>query len=151
MDLYTHSPIRLHGVVLNSLRTGTTLPLPQHNILSLYVQTGFGLIGLHFTGSLSHTVLTVTSSLPLLGSGFQKRTIPFLWVPELSWAPASSSSQQLSPSGYLTNTSTNSQNESPLTCPAYNIWARTAQKHRSCVALYGTLSSNGTTCHSMYS
>jgi hypothetical protein len=26
-DLYIHSPIRLHGVVLNSLSTGTTLPL----------------------------------------------------------------------------------------------------------------------------
>jgi hypothetical protein len=28
VDLYIHSPIRLHGVVLNSLSTGTTLPLP---------------------------------------------------------------------------------------------------------------------------
>jgi hypothetical protein len=26
MDLYIHSPIRLHGVVLNYLSTGTTLP-----------------------------------------------------------------------------------------------------------------------------
>jgi hypothetical protein len=26
VDLYIHSPIRLHGVVLNSLSTGTTLP-----------------------------------------------------------------------------------------------------------------------------
>jgi hypothetical protein len=26
VDLYIHSPIRLHGVVLNYLRTGTTLP-----------------------------------------------------------------------------------------------------------------------------
>jgi hypothetical protein len=26
VDLYIHSPIRLHGVVLNLLRTGTTLP-----------------------------------------------------------------------------------------------------------------------------
>jgi hypothetical protein len=26
---------------------------------------------------------TVTSSLPLLGRGFQLRTLPFLWVPEL--------------------------------------------------------------------
>jgi hypothetical protein len=26
VDLYTHSPIRLHDVVLNSLSTGTTLP-----------------------------------------------------------------------------------------------------------------------------
>jgi hypothetical protein len=29
MDLYIHSPIRLHGVVLTSLSTGTTLPLPH--------------------------------------------------------------------------------------------------------------------------
>jgi hypothetical protein len=28
VDLYIHSSIRLHGVVLNSLSTGTTLPLP---------------------------------------------------------------------------------------------------------------------------
>jgi hypothetical protein len=28
MDLYIHSPIRLHGVVLNYLSTGTTLLLP---------------------------------------------------------------------------------------------------------------------------
>jgi hypothetical protein len=27
VDLYIHSPIRLHGVVLNSLSTGTTLLL----------------------------------------------------------------------------------------------------------------------------
>jgi hypothetical protein len=26
MDLYIHSPIRLHGLVLNYLGTGTTLP-----------------------------------------------------------------------------------------------------------------------------
>jgi hypothetical protein len=28
MDLYLHSPVRLHGVVLNYLSIGTTLPLP---------------------------------------------------------------------------------------------------------------------------
>jgi hypothetical protein len=28
VDLYVHSPIRLYGVVLNRLSTGTTLPLP---------------------------------------------------------------------------------------------------------------------------
>jgi hypothetical protein len=39
----------------------------------------------------THTlVFTVTSSLPLLGSGFQRRTFAFLWVPEL--APASATS-----------------------------------------------------------
>jgi hypothetical protein len=29
VDLYIHSPIRLHGVVLNSLSTGTTLPFTR--------------------------------------------------------------------------------------------------------------------------
>jgi hypothetical protein len=29
LDLYIHSPIRLHGVVLKSLSTGTTSPLLQ--------------------------------------------------------------------------------------------------------------------------
>jgi hypothetical protein len=32
VDLYIHSPIRLHGVVLNYLSTGTTLPLPYSDI-----------------------------------------------------------------------------------------------------------------------
>jgi hypothetical protein len=33
----------------------------------------------------THTLLsTVTSSLPFVSSGFQRRTFPFLWVPELS-------------------------------------------------------------------
>jgi hypothetical protein len=34
VDLYIHSPLCLHGVVLNSLSTGTTLPLPLHHVLS---------------------------------------------------------------------------------------------------------------------
>jgi hypothetical protein len=34
------------------------------------------------------------SSLLLLGSNFQWRTFPFLWVPELSLASATSFSQQ---------------------------------------------------------
>jgi hypothetical protein len=29
VELYVFSPIRLHGVVLHSLSTGTTLPLPS--------------------------------------------------------------------------------------------------------------------------
>jgi hypothetical protein len=66
-----------------------------------YIRTGFGLmtgfIGpfdtarectLQFTYTHTHTqthilVSTVTSSLLLLGSGFQRRMIPFLQVPEL--------------------------------------------------------------------
>jgi hypothetical protein len=39
-------------------------------------------------------VLVSTSSLPLLGSGFQQRAFPFLWVPKLSPALATSFSQQ---------------------------------------------------------
>jgi hypothetical protein len=34
VDLYIHSPIRLHGVVLNYLSTGTTLPLPVMTVFS---------------------------------------------------------------------------------------------------------------------
>jgi hypothetical protein len=54
----------------------------------------------------THTLVsTVTSSLPLLGSGFQRRTFPFFWAPELSRSqlPASNSSslQWLSPSSSL--------------------------------------------------
>jgi hypothetical protein len=38
--------------------------------------------------TISHTeVFTDSYSLPLLGSGFKRRTFPFLWVPE--WFPAS--------------------------------------------------------------
>jgi hypothetical protein len=61
---------------------------------------GFGLINgfivlfdtahdytLQFTITQTHTLVsTVTSSLPLLGSGFQQWTFPHLWVPELSLA-----------------------------------------------------------------
>jgi hypothetical protein len=38
VDLYIHSPIRLHGVVLNSLSTGTTLPLPYSNPISYQIK-----------------------------------------------------------------------------------------------------------------
>jgi hypothetical protein len=38
-------------------------------------------------------VSTVTSSQPLLRSGFQRWTFPFLWVPKLSPASATSFSQ----------------------------------------------------------
>jgi hypothetical protein len=40
VDLYIHSPRRLHGVVLNWLSTGTTLPflpLPQHKKIHYHV------------------------------------------------------------------------------------------------------------------
>jgi hypothetical protein len=35
VDLYIHSPIRLNGVMLNQLSTGTTLPLPYSFNISL--------------------------------------------------------------------------------------------------------------------
>jgi hypothetical protein len=48
---------------------------------------------LQFT--ITHTLVsTVTSLLPLLGSGFQQRPF-FLWVPELSSASSSNFQQQL--------------------------------------------------------
>jgi hypothetical protein len=50
---------------------------------------------LHFTGHYYTTrVSTVPCSIPFLGSGFQQRTFPFLSVPELSPASATSFSQQ---------------------------------------------------------
>jgi vacuolar-type H+-ATPase subunit I/STV1 len=33
VDLYIHSPIRLHGVVLNYLSTGTIVPLPVYILI----------------------------------------------------------------------------------------------------------------------
>jgi hypothetical protein len=33
VDLYIHFPIRLHGVVINYLRSGTTLPFLPYQIL----------------------------------------------------------------------------------------------------------------------
>jgi hypothetical protein len=35
VDLYTHSPMRLQGIVLNWLRTGTNLPLPYVILLNI--------------------------------------------------------------------------------------------------------------------
>jgi hypothetical protein len=45
---------------------------------------------LHFTVQYCTLVTTVTFSLPLLGSSFQRQTFPFLWVPEDSPAPTAS-------------------------------------------------------------
>jgi hypothetical protein len=69
---------------------------------SEWLQTGFGLLirfiayfdtardyNLQF--NITRTLVsTVTSSLPLFGSGFQRRTFPFLRVPKLSPASATS-------------------------------------------------------------
>jgi hypothetical protein len=46
----------------------------------------------------------VTTSLPLLGSGLKPCTFPFLWVPKLSPASATSFWEQLKPSGNVTVT-----------------------------------------------
>jgi hypothetical protein len=47
MDLYISSPIGLHGVVLNWLSTGTTLPLIRLNKIKIFY------IGLLSRGTLS--------------------------------------------------------------------------------------------------
>jgi hypothetical protein len=73
--------------------------------------------------TLLHTLLsTVTSSLPLLGSGIQRRKFPFLWVPRLSPCLShpgsnSNSSQGLNCSYPLTHSLTRSPNNqlTPLT------------------------------------
>jgi hypothetical protein len=66
----------------------------------------------YYTHTHTHTpVSTATSSLPLLGSGFLRRTFPFLCVSELSTASAtrfnSNSSQRLNLNSPLTNPLTN--------------------------------------------
>jgi hypothetical protein len=48
-------------------------------------------------------VPAVTSSLSLLGSGFQRRGFHFFWIPELSPTSPTRCSQHLSPSSYLTH------------------------------------------------
>jgi hypothetical protein len=64
---------------------------------------------LHFTGHCYTRTLvsTVASSLPLFGSGFQRRTFPFLWVPERSQVSATSF-LRLIPNSSLTNSPINS-------------------------------------------
>jgi hypothetical protein len=65
---------------------------------------GFGLIGLvglfdpgrdyTLQVTITRTRTLVSTVTPLLGSGFQRRAFPLLWVPELSPASATSFSQQ---------------------------------------------------------
>jgi hypothetical protein len=75
--------------------------------------------------SLLHTnrlVSTVTSSIPLPGSGFQRRTSPLFSVPELCPASATSFWQQRNPNGYLiqsqSHISTDGQSVSKSWCRA---------------------------------
>jgi hypothetical protein len=87
---------------------------------------------IHFT---VHTLVsTVGSSLPLLGSGFQRRIFPFLWVPELP-ASYSNSSQCLNRSSPVTNSlihqptdclQTLSRLTLSINLSCYNTSARTA-------------------------
>jgi hypothetical protein len=60
-------------------------------------------------------VSTVTSLLPLLGSGFQRRTFFFMWVPELSPASAASfnrnDSQRQNPSSSVTDCNPKSESK----------------------------------------
>jgi hypothetical protein len=82
--------------------------------MSFGLLTGF--IGLFDTAcdytlqfTITHTLVPrVTSSLPLLSSGFQSYTFPFLWVLELSTAPNSNSSPQL-PTSSWTNCNSKSK------------------------------------------
>jgi hypothetical protein len=64
-------------------------------------------------------VFTVTPSLPLLGSGYQRRVFPSLWVPELS--------QCLSYSNFLL-TPLRWQSLCSLNCPDYDSSGLTAKK-----------------------
>jgi hypothetical protein len=70
-------------------------------------------------------VSTVTSSLSLLGSGFQWWKLPFLWVPERSppQLPASNSN-----SSQRQNRSSSLTGWLQVTVPAYNISSQSAQK-----------------------
>jgi hypothetical protein len=52
MDLYIHSPIRLHGVVFNQLSTGTTLPFMLLYIFILHT------FMLHFVQALPFLAVT---------------------------------------------------------------------------------------------
>lgn len=90
---------------------------------------------LHFTfhyyiHTRAHTLVpTVMSSLPLLGSGFQRRMSPFLSIAELSPASAASFSQQQltrTEPQWLSNSVAHQPHDS-LThwIPAYNISAWT--------------------------
>jgi hypothetical protein len=67
-------------------------------------------------------VSTVTSSLPLLGSGFQRWTLTFLWVPELSSASAVSFQQQrLNHSSSLIVTQSQSQSQSDIATDGQSV------------------------------
>jgi hypothetical protein len=54
VDLYIHSPKRLHGAVLNSLSAGTTLP---------FIMQQEGMLELNFPSHLIYVLMKVCSRL----------------------------------------------------------------------------------------
>jgi hypothetical protein len=97
-------------------------------------------------------VTTVTYSLPLLGSGFQRRTFRFLSSPTilgLSYHLLTATAHNDSPRNYLihspTNQVTNSTDHlnSALTILPITSWHGPHRKYRSPVTVYGSLPSNG--------
>jgi hypothetical protein len=75
-----HYTVTCMSVTVDVVRTG--------NRLTGHFDTARDYI-LQFT--ITHTLTsTVMSLLPLFRSGFQQRTLPFLWIPELSPASATS-------------------------------------------------------------
>jgi hypothetical protein len=84
------------------------------------------------------------------------------WFPNCPWPQLSSHSnrsQQLNPNRYLTDRLTHTltnqlfTNSTQLTltnCSAYNISHGPCRRHRSSVAVYGPLPSNGCTCNIIY-
>jgi hypothetical protein len=55
-----------------------------HDYILLFTDTHTHTHTHKHTNTQTHTHTHVTSTLLVLGSGFQRRTFPFLWVPELS-------------------------------------------------------------------
>jgi hypothetical protein len=124
--------IRVHNIVTCLRRV-----LDRSDLLDSLIQRVTKLSG----WLLQTLVSTVTSLLPLLDSGFPRRTFPFLWLPNLSPGSATSFSQQQlsrtepqqqsshSLTDYLIHQPTNST-QLILTnnCHVYNMSARIAQK-----------------------
>jgi hypothetical protein len=98
---YLHFTAEVHVILIVTQYTLISLPVTEWHILShvwsdywrifLLMIEFIGLSRhspwLHFTihcHTHTRTRSIVTSSVPLLGSSFQRRTFPFLWVPELS-------------------------------------------------------------------
>jgi hypothetical protein len=92
------------------------------------------------TAIYSSLVSAVTSSLLLLGSGFQRRKFPFLWVPELSPTSATGFSKQ-----QLTKLRLSNSTHSPTDRLVLLITSRHRPhiKHCFSLAVHGPLPRNG--------